>query len=188
MSQAAQQKFAHDTAFLHPSRGVPDSARNGILSRRGPLRILIAPSGFKESLEAEEVAACLQEGLRRVVDPLEADIQQLPLQDGGEGFCKALVKSKNGQIVQRSVTGPLNSPVDSHFGIIARDGVSIAVLDMAAAAGLRLVPSDCRDPGVTTTYGVGELVAAALDVGCSKIIIGCGDSGTRRVVHLCHVC
>jgi glycerate 2-kinase len=76
------------------------------------------------------------------------------------------------------VTGPIGEPVESHFGLFKKDGKTIGVLDMAAAAGLRLVPTDSRDPTVTTTYGVGELMVAALDEGCSKIIIGCGDSGT----------
>lgn len=77
------------------------------------------------------------------------------------------------------MTGPIGLPVDSHFGLYnKKDGKTAGVLDMAAAAGLRLVPTDCRDPTVTTTYGVGELMAAALDEGCDEIIIGCGDSGT----------
>ncbi|KAK3047597.1 hypothetical protein LTR09_010981 [Extremus antarcticus] len=78
------------------------------------------------------------------------------------------------------VTGPVGQPVSSHYGIIRRPhtGEVTGVLDMAAAAGLRLVPTDARDPTKTTTYGVGELMAAALNQGCTRIIIGCGDSGT----------
>lgn len=141
------------------------------------LRILIAPSGFKESLEPEEVADCIEQGFRRVLVDNGTVLRKVPLHDGGEGFCKAVVALQGGEIRNMKVTGPDRRPVDSHFGLIGADRKT-AVLDMAAAAGLRLVPRDCRDPTVTTTYGVGELISAALDEGCTKIIIGCGDSGT----------
>ncbi|KAI1336731.1 glycerate kinase [Xylariaceae sp. FL0016] len=139
------------------------------------LRILIAPSGFKESLGPEQVAECIEEGIRRVLPPTSAVTRKVPLHDGGEGFCRALTTTQHGEIRDLRVQGPLNKPIDSHFGILPNKA---AVLDMAAAAGLRLVPKDCRDPTRTTTFGVGELIAAALDEGCSSIIIGCGDSGT----------
>lgn len=144
-----------------------------------PLRILIAPSGFKESLGPEEVAECVEEGLRKVVDGSVVEIRKTPLHDGGEGFCKALVSAHGGQIVEQTVTGPVKQPVGSHFGMIKKAGATTAVMDMAAAAGLRLVPTDCRDPTKTTSFGVGELIKSALDRGCTKIVIGCGDSGTR---------
>jgi glycerate kinase len=87
------------------------------------------------------------------------------------------VVAQGGEIVERSVTGPIGLPVESHLGFVG-EKKKTAVLDMAAAAGLRLVPKNSRDPTVTTTYGVGQLIAEALDAGCTKIIIGCGDSGT----------
>lgn len=141
------------------------------------LRILVAPAGFKEALGPEAVASALEEGLRRVVDDQTATITKLPLHDGGEGFCKALVASHGGQLHELTVTGPVAEPVRSYFGLI-QDQDSTAVLDMAAAAGLRLVPRTQRDPTITTTYGVGELICAALDAGATRILIGCGDSGT----------
>ena len=146
------------------------------------LRVLIAPSGFKECMGPEEVADCIEEGFRRVLDVGNNDsrasvLRKVPVHDGGEGFCKAVIAAHQGEIRQARVTGPDLRPVDSHFGLIGIDKKT-AVLDMAAAAGLRLVPRDCRDPTATTTYGVGELIAAALDAGCTKIVIGCGDSGT----------
>lgn len=141
------------------------------------LRILIAPSGFKESLGPEHVADAIEAGIRKVVDGKAAVTRKLPLHDGGEGFCRALVAAHGGDMVEHVVTGPVGRPVQSHLGFIGDDGKT-AVLDMAAAAGLRLVPKDMRDPTVTTTYGVGELMKKALDEGCTKIIIGCGDSGT----------
>lgn len=142
-----------------------------------PLRILIAPSGFKESLGPEHVADAIEAGCRKVLDERSVTIRKLPLHDGGEGFARALVAAQGGEILNQTVTGPVGLPVQSHLGFIQNDNRT-AVLDMAAAAGLRLVPKDLRDPTVTTTYGVGELIRKALDSGCSKIIIGCGDSGT----------
>lgn len=140
-----------------------------------PLRILVAPSGFKESLGPEDAAACIEQGIRRVAGPSEAFVCKMPVHDGGEGFCRAVVSAHRGRLVHVDVTGPVRQPVASHYGII---GGTTAVLDMAAAAGLRLVPRDGRDPTRTTSYGVGQLMKLALDQGCSKIIVGCGDSGT----------
>ncbi|KAF2012919.1 glycerate kinase [Aaosphaeria arxii CBS 175.79] len=142
-----------------------------------PFRILIAPSGFKESLGPERVADAIEAGLRNVIDSQSVVMKKLPLHDGGEGFCRALVATVGGDVIKQVVTGPVGRPVDSYLGFVGEDRKT-AVLDMAAAAGLRLVPRDMRDPTVTTTYGVGELMKHALDRGCTKIIIGCGDSGT----------
>jgi glycerate kinase len=142
-----------------------------------PFRVLIAPSGFKESLGPENVADAIEAGFRKVIDGSSILMHKLPLHDGGEGFCRALVAAQNGSIVEHAVTGPVGQTVESHLGLIGEDRKT-AVLDMAAAAGLRLVPNNMRDPTVTTTYGVGELIKRALDDGCTKIIVGCGDSGT----------
>ncbi|KAH7117552.1 glycerate kinase [Dendryphion nanum] len=142
-----------------------------------PFRILIAPSGFKESLGPEDVADAIEAGFRKVLQNENVVIQKLPLHDGGEGFCRALVTAQGGEVREVKATGPLGKPVDSHLGFIGED-MDTAVLDMAAVAGLRLVPKESRDPTVTTTYGVGELMLKALDAGSKKIIIGCGDSGT----------
>ncbi|QIN80457.1 glycerate kinase [Rubrobacter marinus] len=142
------------------------------------LRVLVAPSGFKESLEAEQVAECIEEGVLRVVP--DAEISKAPMVDGGEGFTKTLVNATGGTLHEVTVTGPVGEPVESYFGILggAEGTPRVAVLEMAAAAGLRLVPRDLRDPSGTTTYGVGELIRAALDAGADCILVGCGDSGT----------
>lgn len=142
------------------------------------LRILIAPSGFKESLSADEVADCIATGFLRAIP--DAIIQKAPLVDGGEGFAKALVAATKGTLHEVEVTGPVGQPVQAHFGFWGGSGSKkTAVLEMAAAAGLRLVPQDCRNPLITTTYGVGELIRAALDAGAERILVGCGDSGTN---------
>jgi len=141
------------------------------------MRVLIAPSGFKESLEAEEVADCIEEGVLRAVP--NAEILKAPMVDGGEGFTKALVNATDGVLHEVTVTGPVGEPVESFFGFLgSSEGPRTAVLEMAAAAGLWLVPREVRDPSGTTTYGVGELILAALDAGAERILVGCGDSGT----------
>jgi len=141
------------------------------------MTILIAPSGFKECLGADDVADRIEVGVRRVLP--RADVRKAPLVDGGEGFTKALVNTTGGELHELCVTGPLGEPVASHFGVLGGDGPRTAVLEMAAAAGLRLVPRERRDPLVTTTRGVGELIATALDAGAERILVGCGDSGTN---------
>ncbi|PRX91748.1 glycerate kinase [Allonocardiopsis opalescens] len=140
------------------------------------MRVVIAPSGFKESLDAGEVAAAIARGVRRVLP--RAEVDTVPLVDGGEGSAAALAEASGGRLVPVRVRGPLGAPVDAHIALLGGDSRGTAVVEMAAAAGLRLVPRDARDPGLTSTYGVGQLMRAALDAGCRRILVGCGDSGT----------
>lgn len=139
--------------------------------------MLIAPSGFKESLGADEVADCIASGVRRAVP--DAYIRKAPLADGGEGFARALVAARGGTLHEVTVTGPVGDPVEAVFGLLDGEEETTAVLEMAAAAGLRHVPPGRRDPLATTTRGVGELIAAALDAGATRVLVGCGDSGTN---------
>lgn len=137
--------------------------------------VLVAPSGFKESLDVDQVAAAIGAGVHRACP--SAHILTAPMVDGGEGFTQSLVKLTGGSIVARRVTGPVGEPVDSFFGFMGGGSGRTAIIEMAAAAGLRLVPRDRRDPTRTTSHGVGELILAALDAGAERILIGCGDSG-----------
>jgi glycerate kinase len=139
------------------------------------LRVLVAPGGFKESLGSSELASAIARGVRRVLPDAQLDV--LPLTDGGEGFTEALVDATLGTMHRLEVTGPVGQRVAAHYGILG-DGET-AVLEMASAAGLRLVPSDGRNPLLTTTRGVGELIAAALEHPVKRLLIGCGDSGTN---------
>ncbi|WP_442968140.1 glycerate kinase family protein [Pseudorhodoferax sp.] len=146
--------------------------------RRPPrLTVLVAPSGFKESLGAQEVADEIAAGVLRVCP--HATVLKAPMADGGEGFTDALVAATGGQRHALRVTGPLGEPVEAFFGLLGGPGPRTAVVEMAAAAGLRLVPRDRRDPLRTTSFGVGQLVRAALDAGAERILLGCGDSGTN---------
>lgn len=137
--------------------------------------VLVAPSGFKESMDAEQAARAIGEGVRRAIG--EARVLLAPMVDGGEGFTRALVKATGGRIRRVRVTGPVGRTVDSFFGFMGGSDSRTAVIEMAAAAGLSLVPRDMRDPTRTTSYGVGQLICAALDAGAERILIGCGDSG-----------
>ncbi|MGW8884505.1 glycerate kinase family protein [Streptomyces sp. NPDC055749] len=123
-------------------------------------------------------SSCLSEGLLRVIPDAEVDF--MPLVDGGEGTAEALAAATVGRLVQRTATGPVGEPVRTHFALLGGPGSGPreAVVEMAAVAGLSLVPVGRRDPGATTTYGVGELIRAALDAGAHRILVGCGDSGT----------
>lgn len=136
-------------------------------------RFAIAPSGFKESLSAPAAADAIARGVRRVVPGAEVDL--IPLVDGGEGTAAALASSSGGRLVALGATGPVGEPVGTHFALLPG---GTAVVEMAAVAGLSLVPRTARDPGSTTTYGVGELIRTALDHGVRRILVGCGDSGT----------
>ena len=106
-----------------------------------------------------------------------AKLIKLPLSDGGEGLVDALVRAAGGTVQKTRVTGPLGSPVDAEWGVI-EDGAK-AVIEMSAASGLNLVPEEKRDPSITSTYGTGELIKAALDEGYREIIIGIGGSATN---------
>ncbi|MFF7736616.1 glycerate kinase [Streptomyces sp. NPDC007984] len=137
-------------------------------------RVVVAPCGFKESLSAEAAADAIAAGVRRVLPGAEIDL--VPLVDGGEGTALALAAATGGRIVPTPATGPVGETLAAHFALLG--GGDTAVVEMAAVAGLSLVPRGLRDPGVTTTYGVGELIRAALDTGVRRILVGCGDSGT----------
>lgn len=140
------------------------------------MKIVIVPSGFKECMDAEEVALAMERGVRRF--NATADLEVIPMIDGGEGFVKTIVRLKHGELIYKKVTGPLGKKIKSYFGIYEENGKRTAVIEMAAVAGLKLVPRNQRNPLKTTTYGVGELIVAALDIGIDNMLIGCGDSGT----------
>jgi len=139
------------------------------------VRIVIAPDSFKGSLSAVAVAKAMEAGVLSVFPA--AEVKKVPIADGGEGTVEALVLATGGCVIPEKVTGPLGEPVEAHWGLLG-DGET-AVIEMAAASGLTLVPKERRNPRVTTTYGTGQLVKAALDRGIRKLIIGIGGSATN---------
>jgi glycerate kinase len=139
------------------------------------MRIVIAPNAFKGSLSALEAATAIGEGIRIAIP--DADLVLVPIADGGDGTVDALVAATQGERRSLRVRGPLGDPVDAEYGLI--EGGSAAVVEMAKAAGLALVPKEKRDPRVTTTYGVGELLQHAYDGGARHFIVGIGGSATN---------
>lgn len=139
------------------------------------MKIVIAPDSFKESLTAYEVCIAIEAGFKRVYP--HAEYIKIPVADGGEGTVQSLVDATQGQIIKLPVTGPLNLPVEAFYGILGNS--KTAVIEMAAASGLHHVPMHLRDPKITTSFGTGELICAALDAGVNKIIIGLGGSATN---------
>ena len=140
------------------------------------MRIVIAPSGFKENLDAENVASAIAQGVLRACP--NADVVELPLADGGEGTAHTMARMTGGSVKDVRVTGPVGDRIDAGLALLGGE-VPVAVVEIAMAAGLKLVPREQRDPCRTTTRGVGELVALALDAGVSRILVGCGDSGVN---------
>lgn len=139
------------------------------------MKAVIAIDSFKGSLSSSEAGEAASRAIRYVFP--EADIVQFPLADGGEGSVDALTEGLAGRIITTEVTGPLGKREASRYGIIS-DG-RIAVIEMADAAGLTMVPMELRNPLNTTTYGLGELIVQAMDNGCREFIIGIGGSATN---------
>ncbi|CCU80995.1 Glycerate kinase [Halanaerobium saccharolyticum subsp. saccharolyticum DSM 6643] len=139
------------------------------------MRILVAPDSFKGSLTAMEAAENIKNGIHNYDSKIDVDL--LPMADGGEGTVQSLVDATKGEIIKKKVTGPLGNRVEAFYGLLGDK--KTAVIEMAAASGLPLVPEEKKNPSKTTTYGTGELIAAALDAGAQKIIIGIGGSATN---------
>lgn len=139
------------------------------------MRIVVAPDSFKGSASAVAVAKAMEQGVLSVFP--KAKVIQVPIADGGEGTIEAFIVATGGQIITENVLGPLGNPIEAHWGILG-DGET-AVIEMAAASGLPLVPQEKRNPRITTTFGTGELIKAALDRGIRKLIIGIGGSATN---------
>lgn len=138
------------------------------------MRIVVAPQEYKGTLTAEEAAAAIAEGARSAAP--EAEIEALAMPDGGPGTVRAVVSMTGGETRTCRVQGPLGRPVQAEWASLP-DGT--AIIEMAAASGLTLLGEDERDPRLTTTYGVGELVLEALDRGTQRLIIGLGGSATN---------
>ena len=139
------------------------------------MKIVIAPDSFKDSLSAEKVADAIAAGLADVMP--HAQLVKCPMADGGEGTVEAIVAAGNGQLRRNHVQGPLGAPVEAHWGWLPDSHT--AIIEMAEASGLQLVPPGQRDACKTSTYGTGELIRAALDAGAQRIILAIGGSATN---------
>lgn len=139
------------------------------------MKIIICPDSFKGSLSASDAAAAIDAGVASAFSDAKREL--IPLADGGEGTVDALTSVSGGQIINLEVAGPLGEPVQAYYGVMG-DGKT-AVIEMAAASGLDLVPSAKRDPRFTTTYGTGQLILDAYNRGYRSLIIGIGGSATN---------
>ena len=139
------------------------------------MKIVIAPQEFKESLRGIEIAQAMREGVSRVWP--DADTLLVPVADGGDGTLQSLVDASDGELMTATVDDPLGRPIDAVWGALGDGGT--AVIEMARSSGLALLKPEERDPLVTTTYGVGQLMSLALDAGYRHLIIGIGGSATN---------
>ncbi len=136
-------------------------------------KIVVASDSMKGSLTSAQVAASIANGIHSVIP--SADVLEVPIADGGEGTTEAIIGAMNGQLVEVNVQGPLGYSVLAHYGIAA----DTAIIEMAQAAGLELVPPHFRNPMNTSTFGVGEMIVDALNRGCRHIIMCIGGSATN---------
>ena len=139
------------------------------------MKILVAIDSLKGSLTSLEAGAAIEQGIKRVCK--KADVTVKPLADGGEGTVEALVSGMGGKLITVNVTDALGEKVDAVYGMI--ESKKLAVMEMAAAAGITLVAEPKRNPKNTTTYGVGEMILDAVKRGCRDFIIGIGGSATN---------
>lgn len=140
------------------------------------MKIIVAPTSFKGSLSSIEATECIAAAVRQTLP--QAEVVEFPLSDGGEGFVDVLIRGSHANTYETDVEGPLQQQrVRAQWGTLGHE--SVGIIEMAAAAGLSLVPPERRDPRFTTTYGVGQLIKAALDLKVDKIVIGIGGSATN---------
>ncbi len=139
------------------------------------MKIVIAPDSFKDSLSAEAVAAAIAEGLAEALP--EAELLCCPMADGGEGTVEAILVGLQGVLKQAQVNGPLGAPVTARWGWVP--DVRMAVIEMAEASGLQLLGLAQRDATRSSSYGTGQLILQALDVGARKVVLTIGGSATN---------
>ncbi|MEX6663053.1 glycerate kinase [Pseudomonas sp. W2-17] len=139
------------------------------------MKIVIAPDSFKDSLSAQSVAHAIAAGLIDVWP--DAELVECPMADGGEGTIEAVLAACDGDWMSNQVSGPLAQPVQAQWGWLA--DTRTAIIEMAMASGLQLLSLDQRDATITTTFGTGELIKAALDAGAERVILAIGGSATN---------
>ena len=139
------------------------------------MRIAIAPNAFRGSLSAQRAVTCIADGLRRsrLATP---DLIAMPLADGGDGTLDTILDGLGGQRITVTVKNPLGQPVEATYGLL--NDSTTAVIELARASGVELIPRSARNPMITTSWGTGELIRAAVERGVQRIFIGMGGSAT----------
>lgn len=141
-------------------------------------KIVIASDSFKGSLSSKEVAQAAAEGIREALGE-GVEIVEVQVADGGEGTSAALAEQLGGEMQTVVVCDPLFRPVEAHYAIVEADGKRTAVMEMAEASGLTLIPTWVRNPIATSTFGTGEMIKYAIGKGCTELLIGIGGSATN---------
>lgn len=139
------------------------------------MKVVIAIDSLKGSLSSIEAGTAAKEGILKAKPNAEVIVK--PLADGGEGTVDALIEGLNGERVDITVTGPMGAPVSCYYGFLKESNT--AIMEMASAAGITLVPDSEKNPLLATTYGVGEMITSAMERGCRNFIIGIGGSATN---------
>ena len=139
------------------------------------MKVVVAIDSLKGSLSSMEAGLAIKEGV--LAAQPDAEVIVKPLADGGEGTTDALIEGMNGERIDLTVTGPMHTPVDAYYGYLRE--TNTAVMEMASAAGLTLVPDKEKNPLLATSYGVGEMIIDAIQRGCRNFIIGIGGSITN---------
>jgi glycerate kinase len=139
------------------------------------MKIVLAPDSFKESMTATAAVAAMRAGVQEVMP--DAECVGVPMADGGEGTVDAVVDALHGSHIEVEVSDPLGTTITARYGYIPLR--QLAVIEMAAASGLELIPPDQRDVLRASTFGVGQLITSALDRGAEEILIGIGGSATN---------
>jgi glycerate kinase len=139
------------------------------------MKVIVAIDSLKGSLSSLEAGKAIKSGILKAIP--DADVCVCPLADGGEGTVEALTLGMGGKRITINVTGPLGEPVKCVYGIL--EETKTAIIEMASAAGITLVPDRKRNPLHTTTYGVGEIIKDAISKGCRHFIVGIGGSATN---------
>ena len=139
------------------------------------MKFVLAPDSFKESMTSKEACNAMERGIKKVIK--DAECIKVPMADGGEGTVEALVEATNGSILNIVVKDPLGKDTEAKFGILGNS--KTAIIEMAEASGIALIDREKRNPMITTTYGTGEIIKHALDLGVERIVIGIGGSATN---------
>lgn len=139
------------------------------------MKVVIAIDSLKGSLSSMEAGMAIKDGI--LAAKPDAEVIVKPLADGGEGTTDALIEGMNGERIDLTVTGPIHTPVDAYYGYLK--DTNTAVMEMASAAGITLVPDSEKNPLLATSYGVGEMINDAIQRGCRNFIIGIGGSVTN---------
>lgn len=137
------------------------------------MKIVVAPDSFKGNMRSSRICEIVKQTI--LEERPDTEVITLPMADGGEGTVEAVVEATGGEFQSLTVTGPLGGKVEAQYGILP-DGT--AIMEMASASGIELVPADQLNPMEATTYGTGELVRHLIDEGHTSIVMGIGGSAT----------